>query len=467
MTTKISGDNISAIANQGVNWNAVTVADGSTQLNASAGNGYILDTNTGVIEVFLPSSPTRGDTVILVDYAGTFATNNVIVNTGGTLLDSTSTVEYKLITNDTIAEFVYIDSTKGWITKINTTSGTTPSGVFTDGLYDQDAGFITATGGTVTESGDFKIHSFTGDGCFVVSSLGSGSTPCAEATTVDYLVVAGGGSGGARIGNANAGGGAGGMRFSASTYCAGGPAGPRAASCGLTITATTYPITVGAGGGGISPASPAPGNKGSDSIFSTITSTGGGFGGHGLNPAPGGPGGSGGGGGGGAPAPGSPAGTGNTPPTSPSQGSPGGVGGNTSPDQAAGGGGGMMAAGIQGVSSPAQQGVGGAGGGIPDAFGSIGVCVGGVKYFSAGGGAGNSPDYSAGGAGGTGSGGGGHGSGAPCAVGNVAPTCTAKSGIANTGGGGGGAGAGGGHPFDSGSGGKGIIVLRYRFQNTE
>jgi hypothetical protein len=32
--------------------------------------------------------------------------------------------------------------------------------------------FIAATGGTVTtESGDYKIHSFTGDGCFVVSTV--------------------------------------------------------------------------------------------------------------------------------------------------------------------------------------------------------------------------------------------------------------------------------------------------------
>jgi hypothetical protein len=39
------------------------VADGSTQVVATAGNGYFLDTNAGVIEVFLPSSPTRGDVV--------------------------------------------------------------------------------------------------------------------------------------------------------------------------------------------------------------------------------------------------------------------------------------------------------------------------------------------------------------------------------------------------------------------
>ena len=34
----------------------VTVADGSTQLTAEAGKGYFLDTNAGVIEVFLPTS---------------------------------------------------------------------------------------------------------------------------------------------------------------------------------------------------------------------------------------------------------------------------------------------------------------------------------------------------------------------------------------------------------------------------
>src|SRR6056300_1498146 len=157
MTTKISGDNISAIANTGVTWNAVTVADGSTTVNASAGNGYILDTNKGVIEVFLPTSPTRGDTVILLDYAGTFATNKVIVNTGTTNLDSTTTRQYSLTTNDTIAEFVYIDSTKGRITRINTTAGTTPSGAFNAfGGYDTEPDHITATGGTITTSGDYK-----------------------------------------------------------------------------------------------------------------------------------------------------------------------------------------------------------------------------------------------------------------------------------------------------------------------
>ena len=40
-----------------IEWQALTVADGSTTLTAEAGKGYFLDTNVGVIEVFLPSSP--------------------------------------------------------------------------------------------------------------------------------------------------------------------------------------------------------------------------------------------------------------------------------------------------------------------------------------------------------------------------------------------------------------------------
>ena len=159
MTTKISGDNISSIANTGVKWNAVTVADGSTQLNASAGNGYFLDTNAGVIEVFLPSSPTRGDTVILADYASNFATNNVLVNTGGILIDSVTTagagIDYVLNTNDLVVELVYVDSSKGWLVKENQAKNSLTAQEDTNKIY------ITATGGTVTTSGDYKIHTFT------------------------------------------------------------------------------------------------------------------------------------------------------------------------------------------------------------------------------------------------------------------------------------------------------------------
>src|SRR6056300_1110440 len=148
MTTKISGANISSIGNTGLNWQAVTVADGSTQVNATSGNGYLLDTNAGVIEVFLPTSPTRGDTIVLADYSGTFATNQIIINTGGELLDSTAGNFFEITTNNSIVELIYVDSAKGWLVKLNQTAGTTPTltGNEVNGIYDQDSSLISATG---------------------------------------------------------------------------------------------------------------------------------------------------------------------------------------------------------------------------------------------------------------------------------------------------------------------------------
>jgi len=66
--------------------------------------------------------------------------------------------------------------------------------------------FVTATGGTITTSGDFKIHTFTGPGTFCVSCAGNE----AGSYQFDYTVVAGGGSGGGAQGYGNAGASAGG-----------------------------------------------------------------------------------------------------------------------------------------------------------------------------------------------------------------------------------------------------------------
>ena len=134
---------------------------------------------------------------------------------------------------------------------------------------DMSEGLTAATGGTVTTSGNYKIHTFTSTANFVVSGAGE----------VEYLVIAGGGGGGM------AGGGAGG-------YLAGTIA---------NIAAGTYSCTVGAGGGG-SGGRAGGSQGGTSSIGSLVTTVGGGYGGgygNGSNPVTGGGGGSGGGGGGG------------------------------------------------------------------------------------------------------------------------------------------------------------------------
>jgi len=428
-----------------IDWQAVTVADGSTTLNTTAGKGYFLDTNAGVIEVFLPSSPTRGDTVVLADYSGTFATNQIIINTGGANIDSTATGDVKVTTNNSIVELVYVDSAKGWLVKLNQAAGTTPSGVMNDaGGYDTPLPLLEATGGTVTLSGDgnYKIHTFTGDGCFTISSINPSSP-----SSVDYLVVAGGAGGGFAGARGAGGGGAGGFRESHSVPVSGCyTASPLATPTSLPVSATTYPITVGAGG----PAPLAPpyfGGCGSNSVFSTITSTGGGGGAGEPAPQNGLSGGS--GGGGGATGSGTfPGGTGNTPPTSPSQGNPGGSGtSNNTGDPSSGGGGGGAAAGGTNASL-GSSGAGGAGAGtnINPVTGVSGPSC--LQYYAGGGGGGGGNSFALGGIGGGGSGGA-----------YLPPQGCVSAGTANTGGGGGGCSNNAGGE----AGGKGIVVIRYRY----
>jgi len=291
--------------------------------------------------------------------------------------------------------------------------------------------FVTATGGTVLTCGNFKTHVFTGPGSFVVSSVGNDL----GSNTVEYLVVGGGGGGGT---NAGGGGGAGGFRQSF----------PNPATAGFPINTQTYPITVGAGGpdscGG-------PVGNGTNSIFSTITSAGGGSGGRFNGPLAGA--GVAGGSGGGAMSENVPAksgGAGNTPPVSPPQGNPGGA----APGAAGGGGGGASAAGT--AANGINAGSGGNGSYWPNqAFGPTAPSYGtsgpvpDVRYF-AGGGVGS--NFTPNGTAGTGGAGGGGASTSPGTPGTV-----------NTGGGGGAnrfATAGGG----SGAGGSGIVVIRYKYQ---
>ena len=440
--------------NVDVNWQSVVTSDGSTVTTMEAGKGYFVDNTSASGIVKLPTSASAGDTIAIKDYAEKFGTNSLIIQRNGHKIQGNET-NSEIDTNRASLVLVYVDTTKGWLytTESNVAALDEPS-------------FISATGGTVTTSGDFKIHTFTGDGCFVVSGLGNGPggtgrNPAGGPTTVDYMVVAGGGSGtsGDDDEGSGSGGGAGGFRESKSPVAGTYTASPLATPTGITVTATTFPVTVGAG-------ATAPGlsaTKGSDSVFSTITSAGGG-GGCRTHPGRGDDslinGGS--GGGGRRDQGGNPAGLGNKPPVSPPQGNNGGTGtGSPQPTGRAGGGGGAAAVGSNQVSA----GLGGPGGNGTDVSPTFGPGFGDSNFFSGGGGGGaqSNPGYAAGAPTG-GNGGGGSGGGAANPYGGGSGNA-GGNGTDNTGGGGGGSGNGNPPSPTAGAGGSGIIIIRYKFQN--
>jgi len=421
-----SGAKLSGVG--AVSWQTGSIKTAAT-FTAVAGEGYFVDTSSNAITVNLPAG-SAGAIVAFADYTRTFQNNALTISPNGSDKIGGVAENATLSTEGEAATFIFVDATEGWINIQN--ADQTKTGVVP---------YVAATGGTETECGDFKIHTFTGPGTFTVTAAGS---PLGN-DRLEYIVVAGGGGGGGCSGNLKGGSGAGGFRFASPslaplTY----PGKPLAAPAGLLASAGAFPIVVGAGGASNPGSGGSGGNDGNPSTFSTITSTGGG--------TSCGPGGSGGGGAGGTYN--RPGGSGNTPPVTPSQGNNGGTSATSTPqpDHASGGGGGAIAVGTNGHSSPATaSGSGGDGAGIPTAFGSNGVPCGSFRYYAGGGGGGANPPVS------TGNGGGGKGGGGPGASG------AACAGTANSGGGGGAGGSAG--PSPGGNGGSGVVIIRYKFQN--
>jgi len=410
--TLASGASQSGFGRSGsVDWQTGSIK--TSTFTAADGEGYFVDTSSGGVTVNLPAG-SAGAIVAFADYTRTFTTNNLTIVPNGSNKIGGTNANATLDTDGESVTFVFVDATEGWINVQQTQTSV------------EGRVFLAATGGTVTTSGDFKIHTFTSPGTFCVSAI---STVPAE-NTVSYLVVGGGGAGGNP--DRSGGGGGGGFRENKSpvdTYTAS----PIEGSSDVAVTATAFPITVGAGG---TVSVPACGGSGSNSVFSTVTSAGGGAGGGYNHPNNGTPGGSGGGGSIGS----GTGGTGNTPPVSPAQGKNGGCGPSSLPSSASGAGGGGAT--VAGTPAPSSASGAGGNGATTNINGSP------TAFAGGGGGGGCSSPGSSGGSGGGGTGG------------RLAPPIATTGGTANTGGGGGGAGPGAG----TGTGGSGIVIIRYKFQ---
>ena len=404
ITTDASSDTITFTGSggggggSGISWQSTAK---TANFNAATNEGYFINTTSGAVTVTMPTASV-GDVVGLIDLNGTSATNNIIIgDTTAKVFGMENAAEKsKISSNFAGVRLVYSGSTQGW-------------------MY----------------ASDFKLDDVA-------------SQP-QDTYATSFLIVAGGGAAGGANGTnytGGAGGGAGGLRSNYSTDTSGGGNAASNEVSFNTVPATSYTITIGAGGTGTrGTSSTGDGNDTSiaGSGLTTITAVGGGNGGgEGIGGRDGGSGG----------------GAGNTLGTAyndigsgtTNQGKDGGTGG---PANGGGGGGASAVGGAAQTTSPYNAGNGGDG--IATTIishtkatdRSVGQVSSSVPYFSGGGGGGG---YVNGAGGSGGLGGGGNGS-------------TAQTGVAggtNTGGGGGGNDYyyvnGGNGP----NGGSGVVILR-------
>jgi hypothetical protein len=198
---------------EGIAWQSITTA---ATLTTVAGRGYPINTTSNACTVTLPSSASAGDQIQIVDYAGTFATNKITLNSS--LKIEGATDDKLLTTNREGVIITYVDVTQGWVATTGVNSG--------------------------NQALDPAPYS------------------------IDFLVVAGGGgSGGGTPAQAggSGGGGGGGMRTYTKT----------ASAIGIVVT-----ITVGDGGSGntgLNPGSQGSNSSISGTGLTTTTSAGGGY----------------------------------------------------------------------------------------------------------------------------------------------------------------------------------------------
>jgi hypothetical protein len=147
-----------------VSWDTTAKTTGFT---AATGIGYFCDTTSAGFTVTLPATPSAGDIVGLVDYAGTFDTNALVIDPNGEDIEG-GTDNLALTGEREGVVLIYVDSTQGWLP---------------------------------------------------ISGINEGTDALSPAPySIDFLVIAGGGSGGNGRGG---GGGAGGYRTSTQSVAVG------------------------------------------------------------------------------------------------------------------------------------------------------------------------------------------------------------------------------------------------------
>ena len=103
-----------SFAAAGTSWQAVK----TSSFTAAAGEGYFVNTTSGVMTMSLPAG-TLGDEIAFIDYAGTFDSNTFTVSANGSEKIHGSTDDLTISTERAANTLVFTDSTQGWLLKNN------------------------------------------------------------------------------------------------------------------------------------------------------------------------------------------------------------------------------------------------------------------------------------------------------------------------------------------------------------
>ena len=271
----------------GTSWQSVQ----TTGFTAVAGEGYPCNTTSAGFTVTLPSTPSAGDQVQIVDYAGTFDTNTLVIDGNGENIEGLTSQQ--LLTGERSGVILtYIDSTQGWITTSGINEGTNalePNTYSIDFLVIAGGGGGGENAGGGGGAGGYRTSTQTVNATTVITvtvgdggaSNTNGSNSSISGSSLTTITSAGGGNGGnlITVGGSGGSGGGGGTGFFNGPFGAGGSGntpstspsqGNNGGSGADTSQGSPYNELSGGGGGGAG----ATGNAG---VVSTAGSGGNGL----------------------------------------------------------------------------------------------------------------------------------------------------------------------------------------------
>ena len=109
---KVAASRIKTYIGGGTSWQAVKTSN----FTAAAGQGVFCNTTGGAFTLTLPASPSIGDEVSFVDYAGTFDTNNLTIGRNSSKIHGADE-DLTVATERAANTLVFTDSTQGWLLK--------------------------------------------------------------------------------------------------------------------------------------------------------------------------------------------------------------------------------------------------------------------------------------------------------------------------------------------------------------